>query len=153
MSMYSQVEICIRVEKDEINDIKSEISKLPCCGHDDISHVDSNTLSAKITLNYGIDKLTEFLLYLEKKTIEDNFTFVGYFSSEERNINKTNLYSFYNHLYLVDCERINGYGYSDTEYKIMDLNYKYKSYFQSDYEQEKDKQFFVEKYIEDSKTL
>lgn len=153
MSMYSRVEISIRVRTDEVNNVYSEISRLPCCGHDDFRSIDGDSLNAYITLNYGIDRLTEFLLYLEDKMIDDHFMLVGYLSSEERNINKTKLYSFKNHLYLVDSERIDGYGYSDTEYKVMDLNYKYKSYFQSDYELEKDKQFFVEKYIEDSKTL
>ncbi|MDR6779406.1 hypothetical protein J2W98_003686 [Paenibacillus peoriae] len=81
----------------------------------------------------------------------DELTFVGYFSSEERNIERTNLYLFKNRLYLIKSESIDGYGYSDTQYKIMDLHNSTIVYSQSEFEEEKDNMFFVEKYIEDSK--
>lgn len=150
MSMYSQVKFSLRMTEDKALKINNEISKLPRCGHDDFITLNGDIIISKITLNYGLKTLIEFLKELELQMMCDELTLVGYFFSEERNIERTNLYLFKNRLYLIESESINGYGYSDTQYKIMNLHSSKIVYYQSDFEEEKDYMFFVEKYIEDS---
>ncbi|MBG9765858.1 hypothetical protein [Paenibacillus polymyxa] len=150
MSMYSQVKLSLRMTENKVLKVNNEISKLPRCGHDDFITLNGDIINAKITLNYGLKTLIEFLKELEQQMMCDELTFVGYFSSEERNIERTNLYLYKNRFFLIKSESIDGYGYSDTQYKITDLHNSPIVYYQSDFEEEKDNMFFVGKFIEDS---
>ncbi|MDR6779405.1 hypothetical protein J2W98_003685 [Paenibacillus peoriae] len=65
MSMYSQVKFSLRMTENKVLKINNEFSKLPRCGHDDFITLNGDIINAKITLNYGLKTLIEFLKELE----------------------------------------------------------------------------------------